>query len=181
MNVTLSKKIVLKVLKKIKVGTITLRDSDRTHVFENSGPGECVTITIKNPQVYKKILSEGSVGAGRGYIDGDWDTDDLTKLISLFIKNVSLFNEIESPLARLFSFVRTIGYKLNINTVNRAKDNILAHYDLGNDFFKLILDPSMMYSCALYEHPDMKLDDASLKKIQKICSQEPEPASVPAP
>ena len=171
MNVTLSKKIVLKVLKKIKVGTITLRDFDRTHVFENSGPGECVTITIKNPQVYKKILSEGSVGAGRGYIDGDWDTDDLTKLISLFIKNVSLFNEIESPLARLFSFVRTIGYKLNINTVNRAKDNILAHYDLGNDFFKLILDPSMMYSCALYEHPDMKLDDASLKKIQKICSQ----------
>jgi cyclopropane-fatty-acyl-phospholipid synthase len=171
MNIALSRKIVFNVLKKIKIGSITLRDPDGTYVFENSGPGESVTIFIKNPQVYKKILAEGSVGAGRGYIEGDWDTDDLTKLITVFIKNVNLLNEIEGPLARLFSFVRSIGYKLNINTVNRAKDNILAHYDLGNDFFQLILDPSMMYSCALYDDPSNSLSEASQKKIQKICTE----------
>lgn len=170
---SLSKKIIFKVLKNIKQGTITLHDSFGTYVFEGEelDPSECVSISIKNQQAYKKILAQGSVGAGKSFIDGDWETDNLKKLIALFIKNTTLFNSIESPLARVLSFIRTIGYKLNINTVSRAKDNILAHYDLGNDFFELILDPTMMYSCALYEPWDIKLNEAAENKIQRICTK----------
>jgi cyclopropane-fatty-acyl-phospholipid synthase len=171
MKETLSKKILSKVLKKITKGAIKLVDPDGAYVFGNLDSAECVTITIKNPQAYKKVLLEGSVGAGRSYIDGDWETDDLTQLITLFIQNASLFTDIESPLARLFSVFRTIGYKLHINTVGRAKDNILAHYDLGNDFFQLILDPSMMYSCAIYDPEDSSLSEASQKKLQEICTK----------
>jgi cyclopropane-fatty-acyl-phospholipid synthase len=168
----LSKNIILKVLKKIKQGRIQINDGDEYYVFGDiNGVNEYATINIIHPRAYKKILLEGSVGAGKSYIDGDWDTDDLQKLIGLFIKNVTLLNSIESPFARFLGWMRAIRYKFNMNTVLRAKDNILAHYDLGNDFFQLILDPSMMYSCALYEPSGIDLDEAAKKKIQRICNR----------
>lgn len=169
----LSKKIILDILKGIQKGAIQVNDGDESYVFGdmNRVSGQNATINIIHPRAYKKILLEGSVGAGKGYIDGDWNTDDLQKLIELFIKNDALFNNIESPFAHLLSWVRTIGYKLNKNTILRAKDNILAHYDLGNDFFQLILDPLMMYSCALYEPSGISLDEAAKKKIQRICDK----------
>ena len=170
-NQTLSKKIILNVLKKIQQGTITLHDGDDRYVFQdiNGSDRPSATLNIINPRAYKKILLEGSVGAGKSYIDGDWNTDNLQTLIELFIKNEALFNNIESPFAHFLSWMRTIGYKLNRNTIQRAKDNILAHYDLGNEFFELILDPSMMYSCALYEPSNSSLDEAAKKKLQRIC------------
>lgn len=169
----LSKKIILNVLKKIQQGTIQLNDGDENYVFRdiNGFDQPSATLDIIHPRAYKKILLKGSVGAGKSYIDGDWNTDNLQKLIELFIKNDALFNNIESPLAHFLSWIRTIGYKLNRNTIQQAKDNILAHYDLGNDFFQLILDPSMMYSCALYEPSGISLDMAAKKKIQRICDK----------
>ena len=170
---SLSKKIIFSVLRKIQQGTIHVNDGDEHYLFGDSNVPNApsATLNIIHPRAYKKILLDGSVGAGKSYIDGDWSTDDLQKLIGLFIKNEALFNQIESPFARILSWMRTFLYKLNINTITRAKDNILAHYDLGNDFFQLILDPSMMYSCALYEPSDISLDDAAEKKLQKICDQ----------
>lgn len=169
----LSKKIILKALTKIKQGTIQVNDRAAHYIFGETNKiiGKKSTINIIHPKAYKKILLEGSVGAGKSYIDGDWNTDDLQKLIGLFIENNSLLSNIESPFAHFLSWIRTISYKLNKNTIHQAKDNILAHYDLGNDFFQLILDPSMMYSSALYEPPSLSLDEAAKKKIQRICNQ----------
>lgn len=169
----LSKKIILDLLKRIQKGTIQVNEGDASYVFgdTNGVNGQNATINIIHPRAYKKIALAGSVGAGKSYIDGDWNTDDLQKLIELFINNDALFTTIESPFARFLSWTRTIGYALNRNTIRRAKDNILAHYDLGNDFFQLILDPSMMYSCALYEPPGISLDEAAKKKIQRICEK----------
>ncbi|MBA2648156.1 MAG: class I SAM-dependent methyltransferase [Legionella sp.] len=168
---TFSKKIILKFLKRIQYGSILVNDGDKDYVFGdfNNTEGTRVTFTIKHPRAYKKILLDGSLGAGKSYIDGDWETDNLQKLIELFIKNKVLFDKLESPIARCLSFIRTITYKLNTNTIRRSKKNILAHYDLGNDFFQLILDPLMMYSCAIYEPFYLSLDQASKAKLQKIC------------
>lgn len=170
---TLSKKMILGTLKKIQKGTIQVNDSDERYVFGDNrgGDGYNATLSINHPRAYKKILLGGSVGAGKSYIDGDWTTDDLQQLVELFIKNDALFHTIESPCARFLSWMRSISYKFNMNTIRRSKDNILAHYDLGNDFFQLILDPSMMYSCAFYEPAEISLDEAAKKKIQKICEQ----------
>lgn len=169
----LSKKIFLNLLNLLQYGTIQVHDGDEQHVFGNTQAlnEHRVTITITDPRAYKTIVLGGSVGAGKSYIEGYWYSDDLQKLIALFIKNESLFTKIESPFARCLSWVRTVSYKLNLNTVRRAKDNILAHYDLGNDFFRLMLDPSMMYSCALYEPPGISLEEAAEKKIQRICDR----------
>ncbi|KTD40534.1 SAM-dependent methyltransferase [Legionella parisiensis] len=168
----LSKKLFFKLLNGITYGSIKVNDVNGSFVFGNEKDknDSIATININNPKAYKSILMGGSIGAGASYINGDWDTDDLKKLIELIIKNDFLFNNIESPISRLFSLIRTIDYKLKINSIRRAKENILAHYDLGNDFFKLILDPSMMYSCALYKPSDISLEEASQKKIQAICT-----------
>ena len=168
----LSKKIFFKLLNGITHGSIQVHDVNGSYVFGNEKEknDSIANITINHPKAYKSILMEGSVGAGASYIDGYWDTDDLQKLITMIIKNDALFNQIESPIARFFSFMRTINYKLKINSIRRAKENILAHYDLGNDFFKLILDPSMMYSCALYKPSDISLEEASQNKIRAICN-----------
>lgn len=169
----LSKKVILNVLKNIQQGSIQVQEGDKRYQFgaAQGADKNLATIHINHPRAYQKMLLNGSVGAGKSYIDGDWDTDDLQTLIGLFIKNEALFQNIESPLARCFSLIRGMIYRLNLNTIQRAKDNILAHYDLGNDFFQLILDPSMMYSCALYEPADLSLDEAAKKKIDRICQR----------
>ena len=170
---SLSKKIIFNLLKRVQQGTIQVNDGDERYVFGDSSAENQphVTINIFNPRAYIKTLLDGSVGAGKSYMDGDWNSYDLQQLIALFIKNDALFKRLESPFARFLGKLRTISYSLNINSIRRAKDNILAHYDVSNDFFQLILDPSMMYSCALYEPPDITLDEAARKKIQRICDK----------
>ena len=169
----LSKKMILNLLKKIQYGVIQVNDGKNSYVFgqSDSNGKETVTMTIRHPRVYKKILLEGTVGAGKSYIDGDWTTCNLQKLIELIIKNDSIFNRIESPVSRLINSIRTMSAKLNRNTIQKAKDNILAHYDLGNDFFQIILDSSMMYSCAVYQNYDDNLETAAKHKIQTICKK----------
>lgn len=169
----LSKKIICNLFKKIKHGTIHLNDSQGHHIFNDNpevNPHK-ISINVRNPQAYKKIILDGTVGAGKSYIDGDWDTDNLQQLMELIIKNDSLFNKIDGPITKFLKVFRTINYQLKPNNEQRAKDNILAHYDLGNDFFQLILDPRMMYSCGIYEPSHIGLDEAAQKKLQRICTK----------
>lgn len=167
-----SKKILFKLLNTINHGAIKVSDPEGSYVFGDvqKSTNAIATININDPQAYKTILTGGSVGAGTSYINGHWDTENLQELISIFIKNQSLFYNIESSVARFFNWLRTLNYKFKTNSIHRAKENILAHYDLGNDFFKLILDPLMMYSCALYEPADISLEEAAKKKIEAICT-----------
>ncbi len=167
-----SKSIIFKLLRKLKKGKIIINDSGQTMTFSGlvENPNDVAIINIQRPSAYRKILFGGSIGAGKSFIDGDWDTDNLVKVIDIFIKNRELFESIDSPISRSIYFIYNLYSKMFKNNIKRAKENIIAHYDLGNDFFKLFLDPSMMYSCALYEPEEISLDEASLTKIQTICT-----------
>lgn len=167
----MSKKILFNLFAQITCGVLYIQDKQGHYQFGDKAKtsGLTASIEIKRSSTYRAILLGGSLGAGKSYIAGDWDTDDLQQLITLFIKNEALFKQIESPMAQFLSFLRTIAYQAKLNSITRAKKNILAHYDLGNDFFKLILDPSMMYSCAIYASPMMNLADASKNKLNTIC------------
>ncbi|KTD27203.1 SAM-dependent methyltransferase [Legionella maceachernii] len=172
LNSSFFQKIFLKLLNNITDGRIEVCHHENRYAF-GCDPGKndsTATIIINNPIAYRTILLEGSIGAGKSYINGHWDADNLQQLIEIFIKNEHLFSKLEGPLARLISLFRTINYKFKLNSIDRAKENILAHYDLGNNFFKLILDPLMMYSCALYTTPETSLEEASIKKIETICT-----------
>lgn len=124
-------------------------------------------VVVQNPNFYRSLAMGGSVGAADSYINGDWDCDDLTSLIRIFCRNID--GPSESRLSRLSKPVLRAGHWLARNTPAGSKRNIQAHYDLGNDFFELFLDPTMMYSSAFFETPDMTLEDAQIARLNKVC------------
>ena len=127
------------------------------------------TVTIHDPRVYAELTLGGTVGGGEAYRRGLWSCDDLTTLVRIFVLNRALLDRMESGLALVSRpLLKTIHW-LNRNTKAGSRKNIAAHYDLGNQFFRLMLDETMMYSCAYFERPDATLTEASRAKNDRIC------------
>ncbi len=137
-------------------------------VFEGKQPGRRISVNIKNPRVYWKTLVEGDIGFGKCYMSGDWTCKDLTGLLLLLLENrddlgdYQFITSFPSKLGNRFSHWR------RRNTPMSAKRNIQNHYDLGNDFFRLFLDESMTYSCAVFLSGDESLEQAQTNKITSI-------------
>lgn len=169
----ITQRLFFKLLAKIQFGKITITDATGTTVFGGVTESEAyhAHVTINNMQAYKKMLIGGSIGAAESYMDQEWDADDLVKLIEIVIKNEEIFAHIEGPFVKALDYARRYIGTHKKNDITKAKQNIIAHYDLGNDFFKLFLDPTMMYSCAVYEPEHISLEQASIKKLDTICQQ----------
>lgn len=128
------------------------------------------TVQVRDQRFYSDLALGGGVGAGESYMAGSWTTDDLTALVRIMVRNREVMDGLDGGLARLASPARRLLHYLNRNTKTGSRRNIAAHYDLGNDFFELILDRDlMMYSCAIFERPDATLEDASTAKVDRIC------------
>ncbi len=127
------------------------------------------TIRVRDARFYSDLALAGSIGAGESYMAGSWATDDLTALVQIMIRNRGVMDAMDSGLARVANPVRKLLHYLNRNTKDGSARNIASHYDLGNDFFELVLDPSLMYSCAIFERPDSTLEEAALAKVDRIC------------
>jgi cyclopropane-fatty-acyl-phospholipid synthase len=127
------------------------------------------TVKVFNPQFYCRLLLGGTIAAGESYIDKDWESPDLTQLIQLFARNRDLQVGLDKGLGWLMAPGRKIYHAFNKNSVKGAKKNIHAHYDLGNDFFKLFLDQNWMYSSAVFKTETTTLDDAQFEKVDLIC------------
>ena len=171
--ISLAQRIIFNLFSKIQYGKITVYDSGRYSVFSGTEAltTHAVTVRVNNPKIYRTVLLGGSIGAGKSYMDGDWEVDDLTKLIEIFIQNTSLFKQIESPTAKIINFLYRFAAKFRPNNPTWAKKNILSHYDLSNEFFQIFLDPTMMYSCAIYEPGNITQEEASRQKLATICNQ----------
>jgi cyclopropane-fatty-acyl-phospholipid synthase len=128
-----------------------------------------VALRVHDRRFYSDLALGGSMGAGEAYIAGSWSTDDLTALVRIMIRNREVMEGLDSGLARLANPARKLLHYLNRNTKGGSRRNIAAHYDLGNEFFELILDKSLMYSCAIFERPDASLEEAARAKVDRIC------------
>ncbi len=167
-----AQKCLFNLLDNIDYGSITLTTEGVTTTFRGSlRPEYTASVRIVSPKVYGMVLAQGSIGAAQAYIDGLWETDDLNKLLFIFSKNAVLFEQIETPLAKAINVLRAMAQRLLPNNVKIAKKNILEHYDLGNEFFKLFLDATMMYSSAVYNAEHEALEDASRRKLKMICEK----------
>lgn len=168
----LAKRIVLRKLEGLESGNLRLRDGDEDHVFgtvsENS---DGVHINIRDPRFYSEIAFGGSIGGGEAYMQGFWECDDLVELIRLLLRNRDVLEGMESGTARLMAPMQKLFHWVNRNTREGARRNISAHYDLGNDFFALWLDETMMYSSAIFKRPEMTLHEAQLARLDHICAQ----------
>jgi cyclopropane-fatty-acyl-phospholipid synthase len=127
------------------------------------------TITVHDPRFYGDVVFGGSVGAGEAYMAGFWSCSDLTALVRILLRNRPVLDGLEGGFALLAAPLRKLIHTVNRNTKNGSRRNIAAHYDLGNDFFRLFLDDTLMYSCALFDTPQTGLKEASIAKLELIC------------
>lgn len=164
----LGRKLVLATMAGIEEGRLTLVEDDRQTEFGAEGDLD-VTITVTDSRFYGVVAFGGAIGAAEAYMQGYWVCNDLTRVVQLFLKNRDVLEGMNSGAARLVAPLRKMLHWVNRNTRSGSKRNIAAHYDLGNDFFRLWLDPTMMYSSAVFERDDMSLEEASLAKLDRIC------------
>ncbi|CAN5169912.1 cyclopropane-fatty-acyl-phospholipid synthase family protein [soil metagenome] len=129
-----------------------------------------VRVTVHDWAFFRRVALEGGTGAGGAYIDGLWSCDDLMTLIRIVAAS-ELRLEDAIPIARLGELAGRAVHWARRNTRGGSRRNILDHYDLGNDFYALWLDPRMTYSCAVFDHPGQPLDAAQLNKYRTIAEK----------
>ena len=169
----LARRLLLDRLSRLADGVITIVEPDGSrHVFgqQTARSSLASTITVTDPRFFAEAAFGGTVGAGEGYIRGYWRCDDLTALIRIMVLNRSVLDEMENGLAaRITDGARRVLHWLNRNSKEGSARNIAAHYDLGNDLYRLMLDETMAYSCGIFEAPDSTHGQASLAKFDAVC------------
>lgn len=165
----LARRPVLDALARLRDGHVTLRLPDG-EVIElgdlAAPPDQHATMTILDDHVFTRFLTQGELGAGEAYVDGLWRADDLTRLLRIFVRNLDAL-DLDSPLARVGQLASRAAHKLRKNTRTGSEKNIAAHYDLSNDLYRLFLDETMAYSCAVFADGDT-LERAQLRKYDTI-------------
>ncbi|TCT25745.1 SAM-dependent methyltransferase [Thermomonas haemolytica] len=150
-------------------GRLEVRDALGTLAFGRAGDGPEVTLEVLDPGFYRMLATHGSVGAGEAYMDGLWRCSDLVGLVRLLVRNRDLLDGMETGSARLGGLAMKALHLLRRNTRDGSRRNIAAHYDLGNDFFRLFLSSDLMYSSAYWAGADDTLETASTRKLDLIC------------
>jgi len=165
----LARGLVIKSLTAIRHGHLILVDRGESREFGHNGSELTATVRVQHPDFYRRLAFGGTIAAGESYMDGLWTCSDLTALIRIMVRNQEAQQELEGGLAGLTAPLQRLLHRLNDNTRRGSRRNIAAHYDLGNDFYQLFLDPTMAYSCGIFEWADSTLEEASTAKFDRIC------------
>ncbi|AGA86924.1 SAM-dependent methyltransferase [Stutzerimonas stutzeri] len=168
----LLRRMVLRQLEKLRHGQLTLRFGGECQLFGDLASPLQAEIHVVDGAAWGLIAARGSIGAGEAYIHGYWHSPDLTAVIRLFVANLDVLDSIERGSLALFGqpVIKALHW-LNRNTRAGSQRNIAAHYDLGNELFEQFLDPTMMYSAAMFTSPEQDLEQAQLNKLERICEK----------
>jgi len=162
------RKIADKVLSKIKLGNlIVIYPNGEKREFFGEHSGYNVDIKFHNFKLFTKLLRKGATGLAESYMDGDFETKNLSRLLLFCYENESYFLKDKNKYLILDYYIRFKHY-LNENTKSKSKKNISYHYDLGNNFYKHWLDKSMTYSSAIFSSSNTDLFEAQINKYKQI-------------
>lgn len=165
----LFRRAVLSRLAGIQDGRITITDGTERREFGPAGSDLRASVTVRDPAFYRGVALRAGLGAAESYILGFWESDDLTRLLRIFARNISRGARVDTPGSAALLPIQRIGLWLRRNTLEGSRRNIQAHYDLGNEFFALFLDDTMTYSCGIFESEESSLREASIAKYDRIC------------
>jgi len=159
--------LLIAALDRADSGRITFADGEGDHAA--GAPRDLdVRVVVHNPRAYRALL-HGGRGLGSSYADGWWDCDDLVSLIRIAARAFGRIDPLRARIATVINPVHRAGAALRLNNRSRSRENVRRHYDLGNDFFSLVLDETMGYSCAFYERPDQDPVAASKANLERVC------------
>lgn len=131
------------------------------------GAGAPVQLRIHDGAFFRRVATRGKVGFGESYTAGEWDADDLVGLFELLLRNADSAAVRHAGIRQMLELRPRLRRR---NGLVRSRRNIAYHYDLGNDLFALMLDETMTYSCAFFEHPEMSLSEAQRAKYERLCT-----------
>ena len=154
---------------RIRVGCLSIVLSDgRRRIYGDQASARRAEIRVHDEAAAIRLLLHGETGLGEAYMDGQWSSPDLEALIELVALNRSALGLAARWWRLPLEIPRRLAHRARRNTKARARENISAHYDLGNDFYRLFLDETMTYSSAVFESPDQSLADAQRAKYRRI-------------
>jgi cyclopropane-fatty-acyl-phospholipid synthase len=168
---------VLKFMSRMDKGRLYLTLPGGEQITFGTGEGNiAASIVIKDNEFYKRIILFGDIGFGEAYVDGLWDTENITNVIKWVLLNIENApnvsgSNIQTLSLNLLKLYNTLSHFNRANTVNGSRKNISAHYDLNNDFFASFLDPTMTYSSAYFYKDGLSLQEAQLAKYERLCRQ----------
>jgi cyclopropane-fatty-acyl-phospholipid synthase len=158
--------VVLRLLGHLRCGRLILVDEEGTTVVEGASEGPAVTVTVHHRGLFSLLLRHGSVGLARSYVAGWWETDDLVGLVRLAARGLGGTSGSWTAL----SWLRGLGTLLPVNkSKEQDRLDVMAHYDLGDEFFSLFLDPTLTYSCAFFGDEGTTLEEAQRAKLDRLC------------
>jgi len=158
-------------------GTLYLTLPDGEKITFGNGEGNIeASIVVNNDEFYKRIILFGDIGFGEAYVDGLWDTDNITSVINWVLLNIENApgvsgSNIQTLSLNLLKLYNKLVHFKRANTLEGSRKNISAHYDLNNDFFTSFLDPTMTYSSAYFYKDGLSLQEAQLAKYERLCRQ----------
>jgi len=162
------RRLALRALSRIRDGRLDLVDTERRLSFGQPGADLAATIEVHSPHFYRAMLG-GSIGLGEAYRDGVWDCDDLVTLVRITVRNLGGLDRWRRRLHPVLAPLQRTLWRVPRNSRRAARRHISAHYDLGNDLFALYLDESMMYSSAVFPHPEATLAEGQENRLERIC------------
>jgi cyclopropane-fatty-acyl-phospholipid synthase len=164
-----AKKLVLRSLSNLEGGFLSVRTGGETWDLGDPDADLRAEITVHDDRFFSRALLGGDVAMGEAYMDGDWTTNDLVSVVRIAARNLTRIEGDNSLMSYASRLADTVRHRFRANTIEGSRRNIHEHYDLSNDFFRLFLDESMMYSAAWYESADDSLERAQFNKLDRIC------------
>lgn len=167
----LAQRIIHSRLEEVELGQIVVTDSGLTCAYGEPCPEVPLTAHIKvtDPRFYSEVAFGGSIGSGEAWTHGYWTCNDLTALVRILLRNQHVIDNMDRGAALVTRPLQRLFHWFHRNTKAGSRRNVAAHYDLGNDFYRLWLDETMTYSSGVFPRPGMSMRDASIEKLDLIC------------
>ncbi|MCA5918490.1 cyclopropane-fatty-acyl-phospholipid synthase family protein [Pectobacterium brasiliense] len=170
-NARIARWLLFRLLSGIREGAITVREGAQTFHFGDAAAALRADVQILAPSVYWRLLTGGSLGAAEAWIDGEWEANQLTPLLQILALNSKVLEQMESGFRLLGRPIERLRHWTRRNHRQQARENIAAHYDLGNEFYAHFLDEELLYSSALFTADEQDLTLAQRAKMARLCEQ----------
>lgn len=169
-NVRLARWLLFRLLSGLREGSLTVREGAQTFHFGDPAAALRAEARVCTPEVYWRLLTGGS-WRRPGWMDGDWESHQLTALLQILARNGKVLGRLERGFRLLGKPVARLRHWTRRNTRAQARENIAAHYDLGNEFYAHFLDEDLLYSSALFTDDQQDLTQAQRAKMARLCDQ----------
>ncbi|CAI1148812.1 SAM-dependent methyltransferase [Serratia fonticola] len=170
-NARIARWLLFRLLSGIREGSLTVREGQQTLHFGDESSALRAEVQILAPGVYWRLLTGGSLAAAESWMEGEWETHQLTPLLQILALNGKVLGRLESGFRLLGNPMERLRHWTRRNYRKQARENISAHYDLGNEFYAHFLDEDLLYSSALFTADDQALSQAQQAKMARLCEQ----------